>query len=32
VIASAPEGLMKQMKNDVVVLGRVIRTAKIRLD
>jgi tripartite-type tricarboxylate transporter receptor subunit TctC len=32
VIASPPEGLMKQMKNDVVVLGGVIRTAKIRLD
>jgi tripartite-type tricarboxylate transporter receptor subunit TctC len=32
VIASPPEGLMKQMKNDVVVLGKVIHTAKIRLD
>ena len=32
VIASSPEGLMKLIKNDVVVLGKVIRTAKIRLD
>ena len=32
VIASPPEGLLKQMKSDVIVLGKVIRTAKIRLD
>jgi len=32
VVASPPEGLMKQMKTDLVVIGRVIRAAKIRLD
>jgi tripartite-type tricarboxylate transporter receptor subunit TctC len=32
VIASAAEGLVKQMKSDTVVLGKVIRAAKIRVD
>ena len=32
VIASSPEGLVKQMKTDTLVLGKVIRAAKIRLD
>lgn len=32
VIASSPEGLVKQMKADTLVLGKVIRAAKIRLD
>jgi tripartite-type tricarboxylate transporter receptor subunit TctC len=32
VIASEPEGLVKQMKSDTVVLGKVIRAAKIRVD
>ena len=32
VVASPSEGLLKQMKSDVVVLGKVIRTAKIRLN
>jgi tripartite-type tricarboxylate transporter receptor subunit TctC len=32
VVASSPEGLMKQMKSDLVVIGNVIRAAKIRLD
>ena len=32
VIASSPEGLVRQMKNDTVVLGKVIRAAKIRID
>ena len=31
-IASSPEGLVKQIKDDVSVLGKVIRIAKIRLD
>jgi len=32
VIASSPEGLLKQMKTDTLVLGKVIRAAKIRID
>ena len=32
VIASSPEGLLKQMRTDTLVLGKVIRAAKIRLD
>ena len=32
VVASSPEGLMKQMRSDLVVIGKVIRAAKIRLD
>jgi tripartite-type tricarboxylate transporter receptor subunit TctC len=32
VIGSSPEGLLKQMKTDTLVLGKVIRAAKIRLD
>jgi hypothetical protein len=32
VIASSPEGLVKQMKADTVTLGKVIRAANIRLD
>ena len=32
VIGSSPEGLLKQMKTDTLVLGKVIRAAKIRID
>ena len=32
VIGSPPEGLLKQMKTDTLVLGKVIKAAKIRLD
>ena len=32
VIASPPEGLLKQMKRDTLVLGKVIKAAKIRID
>ena len=32
VIGSSPEGLSKQMKTDTLLLGKVIRAAKIRLD
>ena len=32
VIASSPEGLVKQIRRDLVVQGKVIRSANIRLD